>query len=70
MALFIKMAEYALATLDRVTDEQAIPAAVAAFLVRENLPTEVVMAPDAALAGLPWESQPLLKIKRRRRGWR
>lgn len=65
VASFIKMAEYALATLDRVADERAIPAAVAVFLARENLPTRVVMAPDAALAGLPWESQPLLKIERR-----
>ena len=65
VTLFIKMAEYALATLDRVADEQAIPAAVAAFLARENLPPKVVMAPDAALAALPWESQPLLKIARR-----
>jgi L-lactate dehydrogenase complex protein LldG len=59
------MAEYALATVDQVADPNGAPAAVAAFLSRENLPTGVVMAPDAELAALPWADQPALQIERR-----
>ena len=65
VALFINMAEYALATVDQVARLNDAPAAVAAFLEREHLPTEVVMAPDAALAALPWVDQPALRIDRR-----
>ncbi|MBZ4193203.1 MAG: LUD domain-containing protein [Candidatus Contendobacter sp.] len=65
VALLIKMAEYALATVDQVARMDDVPAAVAAFLARERLPTAVVMAPDAELAALPWENQPLLRIERR-----
>lgn len=65
VALFVKMAEYALATVDQVADPNGAPAAVVAFLSRENLPTGVVMAPDAELAALPWADQPGLRIERR-----
>lgn len=65
VALFVKMAEYALATVDQVADPNGAPAAVVAFLSRENLPTGVVMAPDAELAALPWADQPALQIERR-----
>ena len=65
VALFVKMAEYALATVDRIARMDDAPAAVAAFLAREHLPTEVVMVPDAELAALPWVSQPALRIDRR-----
>ena len=65
VALFVKMAEYALATVDRIARMDDAPAAVAAFLARENLPTEVVMAPDVELAALPWVDQPALRIERR-----
>jgi L-lactate dehydrogenase complex protein LldG len=54
VALWIRMAEYALATVDQVARPNDAPAAVAAFLARENLPTAIVMAPDAELAALPW----------------
>ena len=65
VAMWIRMAEYALATVDQVARPNDAPAAVAAFLARENLPTAIVMAPDAELAALPWESQSLLHIERR-----
>lgn len=65
VAMFINMAEYALATVDPVAGPNDAPAAVAAFLEREHLPTEIVMAPDAALAVLPWANQPGLRIDRR-----
>ncbi len=65
VALFVKMAEYALATVDQVATGQAIPATVTAFLARENLPTDLAMAPDAELAALPWADQPTLRVERR-----
>ncbi len=65
VALFVKMAEYALATVDQVATGQAIPATVTAFLARENLPTDLAMAPDAELAALPWADQPTLQVERR-----
>ena len=65
VALFVRMAEYALATVAQVASPNDAPAAVAAFLARENLPTEVVMASDAELAALPWADQPILRIERR-----
>lgn len=65
VALFVKMAAYALATVDQVASPNDAPAAVAAFLARENLPTDAVMAPAAELAALPWANQPTLRIERR-----
>ena len=65
VALFVRMAEYALATVDQVARPNDAPAAVAAFLAREDLPTEVVMAPDIELAALPWADQPTLRVERR-----
>jgi L-lactate dehydrogenase complex protein LldG len=48
----------------RVGGPAAVPAAVAAYLAAENLPAEVVMAPDPSLDAIPWGSQPLLRICR------
>lgn len=64
VALFVKMAEYALATLDRVASLRDVPAAIAAFLTREKLSHTLVMAPDAELSALPW-ADPSLHIERR-----
>lgn len=65
VALFVNMAEYAAATIETVADMNAVPAAVAAFLEREKLPTDLVMAPDPELLALPWIEQPILRIDRR-----
>lgn len=62
--LFQAMAEGVFATVDRVADMDAVPNALTDYLKRENLPAQVVMAPDATLNGAPWESQPLLEIRR------
>ena len=40
-------------TLARVADEAEVPEAVAAFLARHNLPTEIAMAPDPRLDRIP-----------------
>lgn len=62
--LFQTMAEGVFATVDRVPDMGAVPGALTDYLKRENLPPQVVMAPDESLDGAPWENQPLLEIRR------
>jgi L-lactate dehydrogenase complex protein LldG len=46
-----------------VTDEAAVPSAVADYLRGNNLPTQVTLAPDEWLTGLDWDSQSLLETK-------
>lgn len=64
--LFVRMAEEVQATVVRVTSPAAVPEAVARFLAGENLPAELVMAPDPGLDTMPWELRPLLQIRRGR----
>jgi len=63
-ALFQTMAESVFATVDRVADMGDVPAALSNYLKRENLPAQVVMAPDATLDAAGWDSEPLLEIRR------
>lgn len=60
--LFESMAIEAASTVARLADASAVPAAVAAFLKRENLPSHLRLAPDPALTGLPWEQAPLIEV--------
>src|SRR5262249_6005354 len=60
--LFVAMAKEAACTGARVADAAAVPAAVAEFLARENLPAKLRVSPDAAVADLPWSTRPLLEI--------
>jgi L-lactate dehydrogenase complex protein LldG len=64
--LFVAMAEEVETTVARVTSDAAVPAEVARYLAAENLPAELVMAPDPALDAIPWEARPLLAIRRGR----
>ena len=66
--LFVRMAEEVQTTVARVTSEAEVPGEVARYLAAENLPAELVMAPDPALAAMPWEARPLLQIRRGRAG--
>ncbi len=66
VALFVDMAEAVQATVARVTSPAAVPEAVARYLASENLPAELVMAPDPSLDDIPWETRPLLRIRRGR----
>jgi len=61
--LFIAMAVEAQATVARVGSFSAVPKAVARYLAAENLPAELVMAPDPSLAAIPWERWPMLQIR-------
>jgi L-lactate dehydrogenase complex protein LldG len=62
LALFVAMAKEAACTVAHVADGAAVPAAVADYLARENLPAKLRIAPDAAVASLPWSTRPLLEI--------
>ena len=56
---FAEMAEYHAASLARVASDRDIPAAVATFIRRHNLPARVKIAPDAALGRLDWSGTAL-----------
>ena len=62
--LFQTMAEGVFASVDRVADMASVPAALTDFVKRENLPAQVVMAPDKTLDTASWESEPLLEVRR------
>ena len=62
--LFIAMAEEVQTTVTRVSSPAAVPEAVARYLASENLPAELVMAPDPSLDEFPWKNWPLLHIRR------
>ncbi|MGE0717053.1 MAG: lactate utilization protein C [Alphaproteobacteria bacterium] len=64
--LFVRMAQAVDTTVDRVADMADVPAAVADYLARHNLPTDIAMAPDPALDAIPWATRPLLTIHRGR----
>jgi len=61
--LFEAAAQTLSATLERLPNDAAVPAAVAAYLRRQNLPLTVRRAPDPGLAGLPWDSEPMLALE-------
>jgi L-lactate dehydrogenase complex protein LldG len=64
--LFVAMAEEVQATVTRVSSLGAAPEAVARYLAAENLPAELVLAPDPSLDEIPWDERPLLRIRRDR----
>ena len=64
--LFVTMAEEVQTTVARVSSEADIPAEVARYLAAENLPAELVAAPDPSLDAIPWDTRPLLHIRRGR----
>ncbi len=66
VALFAEMAEAVQASVARVADGADVPNAVADYLAQNNLPSDIVMAPDAALDSYPWAARPLLKMRRGR----
>jgi L-lactate dehydrogenase complex protein LldG len=64
--LFVAMAEEVQATVTRVSSLAEVPEAVARYLAAENLPAELVMAPDPGLDIISWGTRPLLRIRRGR----
>lgn len=64
VSLFEEMATKVHATVAHVSDMSEVPAAVGEYLRSENLPSEIVMAPDATLDAAPWSDNTLLEIRR------
>ncbi|MEQ9489977.1 MAG: LUD domain-containing protein [Alphaproteobacteria bacterium] len=62
VARFIQQANGVAATVERLGDFDDAPAAIAAYLTRENLPAAFRMAPQADLQGIDWSTQPALTI--------
>ena len=50
-------------TVTRVPGPDAVPTAVAEYLARQNLPSELVMAPHPELQAMPWNGRPLLRVR-------
>ena len=61
--LFIEMAQEASASTQRVANINAVPAAIADYILRQNLPSDIVLAAD--LSVLPWQEQTRLRIEQR-----
>ena len=64
--LFVAMAEEVQATVSRVTSLEAVPDAIARYLAAENLPAALLVAPDRSMDAIPWETRPLLRVRRGR----
>ena len=62
IALFATMHECAAGTLARVARHDDVPAAIAEFLRRHNLPLTVQRGADPVLAALPWDREPALVV--------
>ena len=60
---FQEMALAASCTVAVVTNEAAVPDAVAEYLRANNLPARVTLAPDEWLCSLGWDSQSLLETR-------
>lgn len=62
--LFQTMAEEVQTSVARVASVGDVAGEVARYLAAENLPAELVMAPDPGLDDCGWDSRPLLQIRR------
>jgi L-lactate dehydrogenase complex protein LldG len=60
--LFVEQVLTLSATVDRVAAAADVPAAVAAYLARENLPATLRAAPSPEIESLPWNERPALTV--------
>lgn len=65
LRLFIERSERLGISVDRVSDPKELPAKVAAWLAKHNLPARLKMSPDVALDDYPWASS-MLAVERGR----
>ena len=63
VALFAACVTREFGSVARVSDLDAVPEAVAAYLASQNLPTDIVMAPHPELRSVPWSTRPLLRLR-------
>lgn len=62
--LFETMVQRVHGTTARVASMADVPEAVSDYLKSQNLPAQVVMAPDATLDAAGWDSQKMLEVRR------
>jgi L-lactate dehydrogenase complex protein LldG len=62
IALFSGKLEGVAGTVERLERMDEVPAAVARYLARHNLPSAVRLAPAPMLAQIDWSGQPLLRL--------
>lgn len=62
VALFARMIEAASGSAERISVSADVPAAVATFLRRQNVPLSVRRGDDPMLAALPWERAGTLEV--------
>ncbi len=62
--LFVRMADAAAATVDRVSETEAVPAAVARFLEDQSLLPEIIVGPADELSAIPWAQEAGLRVRR------
>jgi L-lactate dehydrogenase complex protein LldG len=66
VALFVAMAEEVQASVAKIAALEQVPQEIARYLAAENLPAELTLAPDPALAAIPWAAWPLLQVRQGR----
>ncbi len=66
VARFTAEARAAGSTVSEPVLPENVPAAIAEWLVAENLPARLAASPDPSLDRFPWSSRPLLTLERRR----
>lgn len=64
VTLFMDMLREVNATVATLDGLDQVPDAVADFLAGENLPSDLTVAPDPLLDGVPWDKRPLLTVRR------
>lgn len=62
IATFVRMVEFSSGTVARVSGQAAVPAEVAAFLRRHNLPLRVQRGSDLLLGAIPWTQEGALVV--------
>ncbi|HEX6958058.1 MAG TPA: lactate utilization protein C [Ferrovibrio sp.] len=63
VALFVAKAEALTVSIDSVAGEADVPARIADYLTRHNLPAHLRVAPDPLLQNLPWSERPMLQVE-------
>jgi L-lactate dehydrogenase complex protein LldG len=62
IALFSSKVQGVAGTVERLDRMEDVPAAVARYLARHNLPSAIKLAPAPMLAQIDWSTQPLLQL--------
>lgn len=62
VALFTAKVEALTVTVDTVAGPAEVPGKIVDYLARHNLPSQLRVAPDPLLQGMPWGERPMLQV--------